>query len=296
MMRNKHGGVARILTLSVVTLISGCSSHLSLLHPEGPIGAHEVWVIGIAFALMLIVVIPVFVMTFLFAWRYRASNTRATYTPNWGYSKKIELVVWLVPAVIVISLGILLWKTTHELSPYRPLASTQKPVKVEAVAMDWKWLFIYPQQHIASVNRLVFPAKAPLSLRLTSDTVMTSFFIPRLGSQIYAMPGMRTKLHLLADKPGTYTGRNFQFSGRGYSAMHFKAVATSKAGFRNWVSRVRQSQRKLNVAAFKRLATPSVGHAVTYYASVRPHLFDYIMRQYRTANAARPPSNVHRGA
>jgi len=142
----------------------------------------------------------------------------------------------------------------------------------------------------------VFPAKAPLSLRLTSDTVMTSFFIPRLGSQIYAMAGMRTKLHLLADKPGTYTGRNFQFSGRGYSAMHFKAVATSKAGFRNWVSRVRQSQRKLNLAAFKQLATPSIGHAVTYYASVRPHLFDYIIRQYRTANAARPHSNVHRGA
>jgi cytochrome o ubiquinol oxidase subunit 2 len=296
MMRSKYGGIARILTLSVATVISGCNSRLSLLHPEGPIGAHEEWVIGIAFALMLIVVIPVFVMTFLFAWRYRASNRKASYTPDWAYSKKLEIVVWMVPALIVISLGILTWDSTHELSPYQPLVSTQKPIRVEAVAMDWKWLFIYPRQHIATVNRLVFPTNVPVNFRLTSDTVMTSFFIPRLGSQIYAMAGMRTKLHLLADKPGTYIGRNFQFSGRGYSAMHFKAIATSKAKFRKWVSRVRQSQRKLTVAALKRLAKPSVGHAATYYASVRPHLFRYIIHQYRTANAAPPQSKAHRGA
>lgn len=296
MTRSKYSYATRLITLCAVTILGGCSSHMSLLDPKGPIGADEKSVIITAFGLMLIVVIPVFLMTFLFAWRYRASNKKATYAPKWSYSGKIELVVWVVPALIVISLGVLVWRTTHELSPYKPLVSHDKPVTIEAVSMDWKWLFIYPNQHIATVNKLVLPTNVPVDFRITSDTVMTSFFIPRLGSQIYAMAGMQTKLHLLADQPGTYTGRNFQFSGRGFSSMDFKTVATSQRKFQDWIRKVRQSKNRLDLATLKKLEKPSEKNPVTYYASVRPHLFDYIIHKYMSANADEVKTKLGKGA
>ncbi len=171
--------------------------------------------------------------------KYRASNTKATYTPKWSHSAKIDLVIWLVPVAIVTALGILAWNATHRLDPYKPIDSGVKPVSIEAVSLDWKWLFIYPDHNIAIVNQLVFPAKVPLSFRITSDTVMTSFFIPQLGSQIYAMAGMQTRLHLMADEPGIYAGQNQQFSGRGYADMHFKAIAVSREQFEAWVQKAR---------------------------------------------------------
>lgn len=280
--------VARAVPLFALLLLGGCN-RLSILDPAGPVGAQEKQVILIAFALMLIVVIPVFVMTFLFAWRYRASRKGETYSPKWAESRTLEVVVWFVPALIVISLGILTWNTTHELSPYRPLVSAQRPLRIEAVSMNWKWLFIYPDQHIATVNQLVIPTGVPVSFRLTSATVMTSFFIPRLGSQIYAMPGMRTRLHLLADKAGTYSGRNFQFSGPGYASMHFTVEATSMNKFDDWVNRVRKAPQALDDAALKSLEKPSRNQPVMHYASVRPHLFDRILRRFRTADAKRQP-------
>lgn len=288
MLEGNHRKVGGVVLLCAATLISGCSNQIALLHPDGTVGAHEKSVILTAFGLMLIVVVPVFLMTFLFAWRYRASNKKATYQPKWDFSWKIDAIVWLVPTLIITALGVLSWKTTHALSPYRPLASSNRPVQVEAVALDWKWLFIYPKRHIATVNQLVFPVDRPVDFRLTSDTVMTSFFIPRLGSQIYAMAGMRTKLHLLADKTGTYTGRNFQFSGAGYSAMHFKAIATTPAKFQQWVRQVRQSGRTLSLAAFKKLARPSTANPVVHYAAVRPHLFDYVIHRHLTVKATVP--------
>ena len=159
----------------------------------------------------------------------------STYLPKWGYSAKIDLVMWAVPFAIVTVLAMLAWTRTHALDPYKPIASAETPINIEAVSLDWKWLFIYPDQNIATVNQITFPVNVPLSFKLTSDTVMTSFFIPQLGSQIYAMGGMQTRLHLLANKPGTYAGQNNQLSGRGYADMHFKAHAVSREKFQAWV-------------------------------------------------------------
>ena len=198
-----HRSRRTAIALGVALLASGCDlRHAPILDPKGPIALAERDLLFTAVVLMLIVIIPVFVMTFLFAWRYRSSNGKARYTPDWSYSARIDAVIWLVPALIVIALGVLVWSNTHKLDPYRPIDSAVPPLEVEVVAQDWKWLFIYPEQEIAVVNQLVFPSQRPLSLKITSDTVMNSFFIPALGGQIYAMAGMQTRLQLLADAPG----------------------------------------------------------------------------------------------
>ena len=273
---------AGLLGLWVAGTLSGCSS-IALLNPNGPVGDIQRSIIIISIVLMLIVVVPVFIMAFLFGRKYRASNPQATYMPKWHYSVKLDLVVWLVPIVIVLVLSYLAWIHTYQLDPYRPLVSDEKPINIEAVSLDWKWLFIYPDQNIATVNEIVFPANVPLSFRLTSDTVMTSFFIPQLGSQIYAMAGMQTRLHLLADKPGVYAGQNQQYSGRGYADMHFKATATSPEEFDAWVQKAKESPEALDMARYDELAKPSQGHFVAYYSSVEPDLFDRIMRKYNPA-------------
>jgi len=251
-----------------------------LFDPKGPIGDAERFVIVAAFVLMLIVVIPVFVMSSWFPWKYRAANSKATYMPKWNYSLGIDLAMWLVPVAIVTALGILSWKATHNLDPYKPIDSGGKPIRIEVVSLDWKWLFIYPDHDIAVVNQLVFPAGVPLSFRITSDTVLTSFFIPQLGSQIYAMPGRQTRLHLLADEPGTYAGHNQQFSGRGYADMHFKAIATSREQFEAWVQKAKQLPDKLDPARYSQLAKPSIAHSVMYFSAVKPGLFGHIIRKY----------------
>jgi len=272
-----------LLSLWNACFLEGCGQ-LLLFEPKGPIGAVERFVIIAAFGLMLIVVIPVVIMALWFPWKYRASNNKATYAPKWSHSGKIEWIIWLVPAVIVTVLGILVWTTTYHLDPYKPIDSGVKPVNIEAVSLDWKWLFIYPDKHIATVNQLVFPADVPLSFRLTSGTVMTSFFIPQLGSQIYAMAGMQTRLHLMADEPGTFAGQNQQFSGRGYSDMNFKAIAVSREQFQAWVQKVRQSPDKLDLDRFEELAKPSLGDPVAYFSLINSDLFDQIMRKYNKYN------------
>jgi cytochrome o ubiquinol oxidase subunit 2 len=279
MKRKSYFAFIALSSLCAGAFLGGCSS-IVLFDPKGPIGEAERLVILVAIALMLIVVIPVFVMSFLFARRYRASNTNATYTPKWSYSARIDLVTWLVPVAIVTALGILAWTQTHRLNPYKPIDHGVKPISIEAVSLDWKWLFIYPDHHIATVNELVFPAKVPLSFRITSDTVMTSFFIPQLGSQIYAMAGMQTRLHLMADGPGLYHGQNQQFSGRGFSDMNFKAIALPQEQFETWVQKIKQSPNELNLARFEDLEKPSVGYPVTYFSSVKPDLFDSVIRKY----------------
>ena len=256
-----------------------------LFNPKGAIGDAERFVIITAICLMLIVVIPVFIMAFLFSRRYRASNTKATYTPKWSYSTKIDLIIWLVPIAIVTALGIMAWSMTHHLNPYKPINPGIKPVSIEAVSLDWKWLFIYPDHRIAAVNQLVFPAKVPLRFRITSDTVMTSFFIPQLGSQIYAMAGMQTRLYLIADEPGVYDGQNQQFSGRGYTDMNFKAIAVSKKEYEAWMQKVKQSPDKLDLARYEELEKPSTGYPVSLFSSVEPDLFDRIIQKYaKTVN------------
>ena len=270
-----------LCALYAAGFLGGCSQML-LFDSKGPIGDAERLVIVKAFVLMLIVVIPVLVMVFWFSRRYRASNTKAIYAPEWSYSGKIDLVMWLVPVAIVTALGILSWNETHQLDPYKPIEPGIDPIRIEVVSMDWKWLFIYPDHDIAVVNQLVFPTGVPLNFRITSDTVLTSFFIPQLGSQIYAMAGRQSRLHLMADEPGTYAGHNQQFSGRGYADMHFKAIAVSREQFEAWVQNTRQSPDKLDPARYQNLAKPSVGHAVMYFSSVKPGLFDLIIRKYQT--------------
>ncbi|HMK35412.1 MAG TPA: ubiquinol oxidase subunit II [Desulfomonilaceae bacterium] len=279
MKSKKYFVFAGLSSLCAVTFLGGCSTIL-LFDPKGPIAAAERFVIIAAIVLMLIVVIPVFIMAFWFPRTYRASNSESTYMPKWSYSAKIDFFMWAVPIAIVTVLAILAWTSTHSLDPYKPIHSADKPINIEAVSLDWKWLFIYPDQNIATVNQITFPVNVPVSFKLTSDTVMTSFFIPQLGSQIYAMAGMQTRLHLLADKPGTYAGHNQQFSGRGYADMHFKANAVSREEFQSWVQEIRQSPEKLDLVRYEKLANPSTGHSVTYFSSVTPDLFGYILRKF----------------
>jgi cytochrome o ubiquinol oxidase subunit II len=268
-----------MMSTIAVTFLGGCSQ-LLLLDPKGPVGASERLLIITTIALMLIVIIPVFVMAFWFSRKYRATNTTATYAPKWASSTKIDLAIWLVPIAIVIVLAYFSWTRTFRLDPYKPIVSAGEPLTIEVVSLDWKWLFIYPQQDIAVVNQLVFPANVPLSFRLTSDSVMTSFFIPQLGSQMYAMAGMQTRLHLMADEPGVYTGQNQEFSGRGYADMHFKAIATSPEEFQAWVEKVRRSPDRLDADRFRRLRKPTAKDPVTFFSSVQPDLFQRIVSTY----------------
>jgi cytochrome o ubiquinol oxidase subunit II len=279
MNRKKYMVIIGLLSLCGMMFLGGCSD-MVLFFPKGPIGDAERFVIIVAIALMLIVVIPVAIMVFWFPRKYRASNTKATYMPKWSHSGKIELVVWLVPALIVTVLGTLVWHYTVHLDPYKPIDTGVKPVRIEAVSLDWKWLFIYPDHRIAAVNQLVFPANVPLSFRLTSGTVMTSFFIPQLGSQIYAMAGMQTRLHIMADEPGTYLGQNQHFSGRGFTGMHFKAIALPREQFDAWVQKVKQSPEKLDLARYEDIQKPSANHPVVFFSWVKPNLFEHIIRQF----------------
>jgi len=226
-MTTKNVFVSILIVLSLLcatAFFRGCST-LVLFHPKKPIGDAERFVILASVALMLIVVIPVAIMVFWFPWKYRASNTNATYRPKWSRSAGIELTIWLVPAVIITVLGILIWKATFRLDPLKPIAIGVKPLRIEVVSLHWKWLFIYPDHHIATVNQMVFPVNVPLSFGITSGTVMISFFIPQLCSRIYAMAGMQTRLHIMAHEPGTYAGQNQQFSGRGFADMNFEAAS-----------------------------------------------------------------------
>ncbi len=282
----------RALLVGAGGLLAGCGQ-MPLLDPRGPVGHAERDLIVIAFVLMSIVVVPVYVLTWRFARRYRASHPSGPYRPEWSSSRRLDLVIWLVPVAIVSALGYLAWTRTHQLDPYKPIEAGSPPIRVEAVSMDWNWLFIYPDQDIAAVNQLVFPAGVPLSLRLTSDSVMTSFFIPALGSQIYAMAGMETRLHLLADRPGKYVGHNQQYSGAGYSDMFFDATATTPEAFAAWVRHARESPETLDWARYRKLAAPSLGHPVTYFSSVSPHLFDRVTGSF---HRARDPQPRRRGA
>ena len=280
MQRKRYFPFVGFLALGAVTFLAGCST-IVLFDPEGPIGESERFVIITAAVLMAIVVVPVFIMAFWFPRKYRASNTEATYMPKWSYSAKIDSFMWGVPLAIVTVLAILAWTRTHSLDPFKPIPSAAKPLTIAAVCLDWKWLFIYPDQNIAAVNQITFPVKVPLSFKITSDTVMGSFFIPQLGSQIYAMAGMQTRLHLLADKPGTYAGQNQQLTGRGYANMRFQAKAVSPEEFQAWVQKIRQSPEKLDLDRYEQLAKPSAGYyPVTYFSAVKPGLYEYILRKY----------------
>ena len=280
MKRRTASVVMSSVAVGLVLLTSGCSFiEAPILNPKGPIALAERDILFRALAIMMIVVVPVFAMTFWFAWRYRASNRKARYEPDWE-SSKLDAGTWIVPGLIVASLGVHVWLSTHALDPYKPLQSPAKPLEIQAVAQDWKWLFVYPEQGIASVNEMAFPSNVPVSLKITSDTVMNSFFIPALAGQIYAMAGMQTRLNLSAHEPGRFVGRNTQYSGRGFADQQFAAVAMTPADFDAWVARVKASPQKLDAASYAELARPSAAHPVTYYSDVAAGLFDAIIRKY----------------
>jgi cytochrome o ubiquinol oxidase subunit II len=226
----------------------------------------------------------VILLTLFFAWRYRASNRNAVYAPKWSHSTAIEVVVWTIPAIIILFLGILTWKTTHELDPYKPLESNVKPINVEVVALDWKWLFIYPDLGIATVNQLAVPVGTPVNFRITSDSVMNSFFIPHLGTQVYAMAGMQTRLHLIADEAGDYEGMSSNYSGRGFSDMKFRTLATSQGDFDAWVQKVKASPSQLGMDQYASVAQPVEKAPVQYFSTVDPRLFTNIIAKYNNGH------------
>jgi cytochrome o ubiquinol oxidase subunit 2 len=245
--------------------IGGCSSAV-IMHPKGEIGANEISLIYIAGGLMLFVVLPAIFMTILFTWRYRGSNKKAKYTPEWRSSKIIETSIWIIPSIIIIILSVLVWNKSHSLDPYRPIESNVKPLTIQVISLDWKWLFIYPEQNIASVNLLFIPVHVPIHFVLTSDTVMNSFFIPQLGSQIMTMAGMQTQLYLVADSTGDFDGISSNFSGLGFTNMKFKVIAKSQANF--------------DFSRFKELAKSSINHPVTYFSSVTENLYNTILNSH----------------
>jgi len=251
--------------------------HAGVLDPQGPVGAAERTILLNASVIMLSVGIPVIVLTLAAAWWFRAGNRRARYLPDWSYSGPVELVVWSIPALVVMFLGGIAWIGSHDLDPPRPIASQAKPFDIQVVSLDWKWLFIYPQQGVASVNRLVVPAGTPLRFSLTSASVMNSFFVPQLGSQIYAMAGMTTHLNLQADRPGTYPGLSAQFSGDGFSDMRFDVVAMPPERFDDWLKTTRAGKDRLDAAGYAALAKPGIALLPASYAGVDNELFETIL-------------------
>ncbi|OBW92461.1 ubiquinol oxidase subunit II [Gallibacterium genomosp. 3] len=293
---SKHAKWSFVLACATF-LLSGCENAV-LLNPKGQIGMAERDLILVATGLMLLVVIPVIVMAIAFARKYREGNIGAKYTPNWAHSNKIEMVVWGIPIIIIIILGTITWKTTHSLDPYRPLEHENKPITIQVVSLDWKWLFIYPEQGIATVNEIAFPQNTPVEFKITSDTVMNSFFIPQLGSQVYAMAGMQTKLHLIANEPGTYKGISASYSGSGFSGMKFNAIATpDEASFEDWVAKVKQSSASLgSMEAYNQVATPSKYDKPKYFSSVVPNLFYEIMAKFGSPHMHKPQEHNMHGA
>ena len=259
-------------------VLSGCGR--GVLAPAGPIGQAERTILLNSLAIMLAIVVPTILCTLAVAWWYRASNARATYAPHWAESGRLELLVWSIPALVVLFLGSIAWTSSHELDPAKPLRSNVRPLEVEVVALDWKWLFIYPNQHIASVNRLVTPVGTPVHFRLTASSVFNVFFVPQLGSEIYAMNGMATELYLAANRAGTFLGIAAHFNGDGFSDMTFDAQAMSADDFSRWVASVQEDGPMLDETAYRALL-PQTSHVAPYtYRGVAPGLFDEIVSQH----------------
>lgn len=270
--------------LAVAVIMSGC--RMVVLDPPGDVAAQQGELIVYATVLMMIVILPVMALTVFFAWRYRESNTDATYDPDWDHSISLEIVVWSVPLAIIICLAGLTWVATHRLNPYDPLRRlsaeepidpTVEPMVVQVVAMDWKWLFLYPEYGVATVNEAAAIVDRPIEFRLTSTTVMNSFYVPALAGQIYAMAGMQTELNAVMNAPGVYDGFSANYSGAGFSQMRFKFHALDEDGFQDWVDSVASKTRPLDRAAFVALDKPSVNHPIIRFDSIEEGLWDRIL-------------------
>ncbi|WP_226015857.1 ubiquinol oxidase subunit II [Novosphingobium sp. FKTRR1] len=270
---------------SAAALLGGCK--LEVLNPSGDVAWQQAHMVEIATALMLLIIVPVMALTVWFAWKYRAGNTEARYEPEWSHSTQLELVIWSAPLLIIIALGAVTWVGTHLQDPYRALARIDKdkpldariaPLDIEVVALDWKWLFIYPGQKVATVNELVLPVDRQVRFHITSATVMNSFYVPAMAGQIYAMPGMETTLHAVLNKQGDYTGFSANYSGAGFSHMRFATHGVSAAAFESWAAGLRDSKgAALTREAYLQLEKPSEKEPVRRFASVAPDLFDAVV-------------------
>jgi cytochrome o ubiquinol oxidase subunit 2 len=258
-------------------MLAGCSG--GVLDPQGPVGGANAIILLDAVGIMSVIVVPTIVATLVFAWWFRAGNTRARYLPNFVYSGRLELLVWAIPLLVIMFLGGVIWTGSHALDPFVPLTSKQKPLEVQVVSLDWKWLFIYPDEGIASVNQVVVPAGTPVHFSITSASVMNQFFVPQLGSMIAAMNGMVTQLHLKADQPGDFDGLSAQYSGAGFSGMHFVLRAMPPDEFTRWVATARESGQTLDRAGYAALAKQSQDVAPFTYRAVEPDLFRAIASQ-----------------
>ena|SRR3990167_3154534 len=266
------------LSLGALLILSGCK--MAILDPKGIVAASEKQLFLDAVFLMLLIVVPVIVMTLIFAWRYRARNQTAAYTPDWSHSTLLEIIWWSIPCIIIAILALMTWVSTHKLDPYRPLGVKGKPIRIQAIALDWRWLFIYPDQHIASINFVQIPINVPVRFYITADAPMNSLEIPQLAGQIYAMTGMRTKLNLMAQQPGDYYGLSTNFSGDGFSGMHFTVRASSEHDFNAWVNQLNHSANKLTMRVYTKLAKPSTNTHVEYFADPAKNLFNYVIMKY----------------
>lgn len=253
---------------------------VSVLNPKGEIAEKQRDLIVFTTLLSSIVVIPVFAMLAIFSWKYRDSNKNATYRPNWDSNKLLESIWWGIPCVIILILALVTWRTSHELDPYKALSSNVKPVTIQVIALQWKWLFIYPEQKVASVNLVQFPKNTPVNFTLTADSPMNSFWIPSLGSQVYAMSGMSAKLHLSANELGDYKGSSANISGKGFADMDFVARASTNEAFEAWIADVKRSPNNLDQAMYDELAKPAVAKEPVYYVLKDPDLYDNIVMKY----------------
>ena len=265
------------LSLGAVLLLAGCDT--VVLDPKGPVGIAEKTIMIDSLAIMLAIVVPTIVATLAFAWWFRASNTRATYRPDFVYSGRFELIVWAIPVLTIMLLGGVIWIGSHDLDPGKPLASKTPPLDIQVVSLDWKWLFIYPNQSVASVNALVVPAGVPIHFSLTSASVMNAFFIPQLGSMIYTMNGMTTQLNLRADAPGTLLGLSSHYSGDGFSDMHFDVQALPPKQFAAWIDATHNSGPTLDATSYMALTKQSMNISPFTFGAVEPELYERIVTQ-----------------
>jgi cytochrome o ubiquinol oxidase subunit 2 len=276
----------RFLLIVPFFLLAGCNT--IVMNPKGDIASQQADLIVLSTVLMLIIIVPVIFLTCFFAWKYRRANTQAEYDPEWDHSTKLELVIWGAPLLIIIVLGLVTWVSTHKLDPYRPLdrineytplPADHEPLIIQVTSLDWKWLFIYPEQGIATVNELVTPVNRPVRFKITSATVMNSFYIPALAGQIYSMPGMETTLNAVINEEGHWEGFSANYSGAGFSHMRFKYRGVSENEFEQWVQVSKLNNKTLDRATYTQLEEPSTRHPVEYFGSVEPNLFHAIVNR-----------------
>ena len=290
-----------MLLAALPGLLGGCN--MVVMNPMGDVALQQRNLVIFATALMLLIVIPVIALVGIFAWRYRASNTAARYEPDWDHSTQLELVIWAAPLLIVICLGAVTWTGTHLLDPYRPIERLAKgrpvppgtrPLEVQVVALDWKWLFIYPEYGVATVNELAAPVDRPITFRLTSSSVMNAFYVPTLAGMIYAMPSMETKLHAVINTPGNYAGFSSNYSGAGFSGMRFRFHGMDKTAFAAWIARNKAAPASLSRATYLALERPTENAPVMRFASVSPGLFDAVVSQCVAPGTTCPSSNMRK--